>query len=85
MKSIIMLSIHDKKEEKMKLEEDVLTDDPWQLLAAILDSNHCKGKKAKVVQYDHTGAVYAICDCGKNYWHDHGAWVSSKQTHPFRN
>jgi|GEM_PF-3415112 hypothetical protein len=69
--------------EKTTLEKEVLKDDPWQMLDTILDSNHCKGKKSRIISYDHTGAVYARCDCGKDYWHDHGAWVSPEKTCPF--
>ena len=47
--------------------------DPWSLIGTEYPSKHCEGKKAKVVQYDHTGAILVECCCGEKYWHDYGA------------
>jgi hypothetical protein len=47
--------------------------DPWNLLGLEYPSQHCEGKKSKVVQYDHTGAILTECTCGERYWHDYGA------------
>lgn len=59
-----------------KLEKKI--DDPWELLGKELQSKHCNGKKAKIVVYDHTGAIKAKCECGIIYWYDHGAYKIQK-------
>lgn len=48
--------------------------DPWGLLDQELISKHCLDKKAKVIMYDHTGAIKVRCGCGEEYWHSHGAY-----------
>lgn len=58
------------KMKKRSLERKVY--DPWNLLSKRLGSKHCDGRKAKIVMYDHTGAILAECDCGRYYWHNLG-------------
>jgi len=41
------------------------TYDPWNLLGLLRPSEHCKGKKERIVAYDHTGYAIWKCDCGK--------------------
>ncbi|MBW3015785.1 hypothetical protein KY330_05150 [Candidatus Woesearchaeota archaeon] len=48
--------------------------DPWGLLGLEVSSKCCKGKKAKIIGYEHTGELFAECECGETYWHDKGAY-----------
>lgn len=53
--------------------------DPWGLLGKELSSNHCEGTKSIIIAYDHTGAIWAHCECGEEYQHDYGAtWFQSE-------
>lgn len=48
--------------------------DPWDLLGKEVKSTHCKGKKAKIISYDCTGATDVECACGEIYTHDQGVY-----------
>jgi len=50
------------------------TYDPWNLLGKKYNSKCCKGKMAEIIIYDHTGATMVECECGKQYWHNEGAY-----------
>lgn len=41
----------------------------WSLLGVSRPSRHCKGKKEKIIAYDHTGYLRWECECGhKSNW-----------------
>jgi len=44
-------------------------DNPWGLLSLKFSSQCCREKKAEVIMYDHTGALFAQCECGNQYGH----------------
>lgn len=55
------------------MERNYNSSDPWGLLDKEIQSEHCEEKKATVTAYDHTGAIWARCECGKEYQYDGGA------------
>lgn len=54
-------------------EKDVLElcfekNDPFNLLYKKVDSMHCEQKKSTIIEYNHLGELYVVCDCGKKYF-----------------